>query len=154
MTHDELIQALKGPYNSLTNIYYMKQAAYAIEELIKERDNWKTTAKLERDGRMEWFENYQQIEKEKEELLWCINYMATCDNCKYFGGCCCDHVDEDGYCGGCCCNHVDEDDNCLGWELLRKPTEEERKAYDEYMEEAVRIAKQVLEERELEGSEI
>ena len=68
-----------------------------------------------------------------EELLWCINYMATCDNCKYFGGCCCDHVDEDG--------------NCLGWELLRKPTEEERKAYDEYLAEAGRIAKQVLNEK-------
>lgn len=25
-----------------------------------------------------------------------------CDNCSYFGGCMCDHIDEDG--------------NCLGWE--------------------------------------
>ena len=25
-----------------------------------------------------------------------------CDNCRYFGGCCCDHIDENG--------------NCLGWE--------------------------------------
>lgn len=25
-----------------------------------------------------------------------------CDNCQYFGGCCCDHVDANG--------------NCLGWE--------------------------------------
>lgn len=75
---------------------------------------------------------FKEVADAIEELLWCINYMATCDNCKYFGGCCCDHVDADG--------------NCLGWELLRKPTKEEKKRYEEYMAEAVRIAKQVLEE--------
>ena len=115
------------------NECFFKEAADAIEQLIKERDDWKTTAKLERDGMWEWFENCQIDEEKIRDLLWCINYMATCDNCRFFGGCCCDHVDDDG--------------KCLGWELARKPTEEERKAYDEYMEEAVRIAKQVLGER-------
>lgn len=137
--YDELVKRLReveemlkvAQFKEATNL--IEQAANAIEELIKERDNWKTTAKLERDGMWEWFDNYQCIDKEKSELLWCINYMATCDNCKHFGGCCCDHVDEDG--------------KCLGWELLRKPTEEERKAYDEYMAEAVKIAKQVLNEK-------
>ena len=37
----------------------------------------------------EWWRTY--VLKEKD-----------CDNCKYFGGCCCDHLDEYG--------------NCLGWE--------------------------------------
>lgn len=31
-----------------------------------------------------------------------ILHQQDCDNCKYFGGCCCDHLDEYG--------------NCLGWE--------------------------------------
>ena len=115
-SYDELVKALRGPYDTHTDIYYMKQAADAIEELIKE----------------------------KSELLWCINYMAACDNCKYFYMVACDNCK---YFGGCCCDHVDEDGNCLGWELLRKPTEEERKAYDEYMAEAIRIAKQVLDEK-------
>ena len=36
---------------------------------------------------------------------WWRTYILRqedCDNCKYFGGCCCDHLDDDG--------------NCLGWE--------------------------------------
>ena len=104
--YEELISRLRADEFPISEIHiWMREAADVIEKFAEER----------------------------EELLWCINYMATCDNCKYFGGCCCDHVDEDG--------------NCLGWELQRKPTEEEQKAYDEYMAEAVRIAKQVLEER-------
>jgi len=38
-----------------------KEAADAIEQLIKERDDWKTTAKLEREGMWEWFEAYQKV---------------------------------------------------------------------------------------------
>lgn len=36
---------------------------------------------------------------------WWRTYILRqedCDNCKYFGGCCCDHLDDNG--------------NCLGWE--------------------------------------
>ena len=37
-------------------------------------------------------------------LLWRTYVLRNeaCENCKYFGGLCCDHVDEKG--------------NCLGWE--------------------------------------
>jgi hypothetical protein len=38
----------------------MKQAADAIEELSKDRDNWKTTAKEEREMYWHWFDNYQR----------------------------------------------------------------------------------------------
>ena len=31
--------------------------------------------------------------------------QQDCDNCRYFGGCCCDHIDENG--------------NCLGWERIK-----------------------------------
>lgn len=31
-----------------------------------------------------------------------ILHQEDCDNCRFFGGCCCDHIDEEG--------------NCLGWE--------------------------------------
>ena len=33
-----------------------------------------------------------------------IKKEYDCDNCRYFGGCCCDHIDENG--------------NCLGWESI------------------------------------
>lgn len=36
------------------------QAADAIEELIKDRDNWKATAKEEREMYWHWFDNYQR----------------------------------------------------------------------------------------------
>lgn len=38
----------------------MKQAADAIKELIKDRDNWKITAKEEREMYWHWFDNYQR----------------------------------------------------------------------------------------------
>ena len=68
-----------------------------------------------------------------EDLLWIINYLATCDNCEYFGGCCCDHLDENG--------------KCLGWKLDRIPTKEEKEQYDKLIQEAVDIARQVLAEK-------
>lgn len=37
-----------------------EQAADAIEELIKDRDNWKVTAKEEREMYWHWFDNYQR----------------------------------------------------------------------------------------------
>lgn len=47
--------------------------------------------------------NYYQFYFECREI-WrtYILHQEDCDNCKYFGGCCCDHIDEQG--------------NCLGWE--------------------------------------
>lgn len=35
-------------------------------------------------------------------LLWrtYILKLEDCDNCKWFGGCCCDHLDENGECMG------------------------------------------------------
>lgn len=47
------------------NECFFKEVADAIEQLIKERDDWKTTAKIERDGMWEWFEAYQ-----KDVPLW------------------------------------------------------------------------------------
>lgn len=47
------------------NECFFKEVADAIEKLTKERDDWKTTAKLERDGMWEWFEAYQ-----KDVPLW------------------------------------------------------------------------------------
>ena len=38
----------------------MKQAADAVKELIKDRDNWKATAKEEREMYWHWFDNYQR----------------------------------------------------------------------------------------------
>ena len=37
-----------------------EQAADAIEELIKDRDNWKATAKEEHEMYWHWFDNYQR----------------------------------------------------------------------------------------------
>lgn len=36
------------------------EAADAIEELSKDRDNWKATAKEEREAYQHWFDNYQR----------------------------------------------------------------------------------------------
>lgn len=57
----------------------------------------------------------------------------TCDNCKYFGGCCCDHVDEDG--------------KCLGWEeyIPMMPDED----YDKLIHKAADIVRGMIERGEL-----
>ena len=48
-------------------------------------------------------ENWHQQYYECREL-WrtYILRQKDCDNCKYFGG--------------CCCNHIDKNGKCLGWE--------------------------------------
>ena len=52
---------LKGECSAQTRL----QAADAIEELSKDRDNWKATAKEEREGYWHWFDQYQ-----KDVLRW------------------------------------------------------------------------------------
>lgn len=40
--------------------FALEEAADAIEELSKDRDNWKATAKEEREGYWYWFDKYQK----------------------------------------------------------------------------------------------
>lgn len=56
--YDELVKDLRGNHDK----YFARdmQAADAIEELIKDRDNWKVTAKEEREMYWHWFDNYQR----------------------------------------------------------------------------------------------
>ena len=67
--YDELVKALRGfeDYDGLDfleNRTYAqdiaREAADAIEELRKDRDDWKVTAKEEREAYWHWFEQYQK----------------------------------------------------------------------------------------------
>ena len=49
-----------------------------------------------------------QLDEVIFNLKWCIHYLTRlyikhihdCDNCGYFSGCMCDHIDENGKCLG------------------------------------------------------
>lgn len=52
---------------------------------------------------------------------------ADCDNCRFFGGCCCDHLTEN--------------DECAGWEIyVRDPAQAIK--YDVLMKKAIKFAKE------------
>lgn len=57
--YDELVGRLREPCQ-YENCILCQQAADAIEELSKDRDNWKATAKEEREEYWHWFDQYQK----------------------------------------------------------------------------------------------
>ena len=61
--YDELVKRLREAAEYVPCIMDREdaiKAADAIEELSKDRDNWKATAKEEREGYWHWFDNYQR----------------------------------------------------------------------------------------------
>lgn len=63
---DELVKRLRNrriciqQSGSLDDFPLLKEAADAIEELSKDRDNWKATAKEEREAYWHWFDKYHE----------------------------------------------------------------------------------------------
>lgn len=57
--YDELVKELRDPCPH-ENCVVCQKAADAIEELSKDRDNWKATAKEEREAYWHWFDQYQK----------------------------------------------------------------------------------------------
>lgn len=59
---DELVKRLRNDATAFVGFVGedLQQAADAIEELSKDCDNWKATAKEEREMYWHWFDNYQR----------------------------------------------------------------------------------------------
>lgn len=84
--YDELVRALRvEPFEveSAGLAKVMNAAADAIEELSKDRDKWKATAKEERDAYRHWFDQYQKDVPRwipvTEQLIHSGWYLVACN---------------------------------------------------------------------------
>ena len=60
---DELVKRLRDfavELRKAEDVLLVRDAADAIEELSEDRDNWKATAKEEREAYWHWFDQYQK----------------------------------------------------------------------------------------------